>query len=101
MNKIAIYYICLILALLLSALGAMLKIMHLPFSDSLLALSLPFAIIYIVLGIQDVARSSRLTVIEKLMWITAFIFVSGIAGIVYYSRFRKNFLRREKPGLRY
>jgi hypothetical protein len=81
--------------------GASLKTLHYPYGEVLLGISLLATLVFVVIGLADVARSHRLTGIEKLMWFATFIFVSGIAGFVYYMRFRKNFLHREKPGLRY
>lgn len=83
MKNASFYLISLILALVFSVIGAFLKILHLPGGSEVLIVSMAFTLAFIVIGLMDVFRT-RIRPIEKLMWLTGFLFVSWITGIVYY-----------------
>lgn len=47
------------------------------------------SVVFIILAIYGVTQSSRFSRNEKFMWTIAFIFFSGIAGVVYLMLGRK------------
>ena len=72
------------ISLLLTITAATLKLLHKPNSDPFLLSAVISTIIYIVLAIYEVRSSPRISTIEKNMWTIAFIFMSGLAGLIYF-----------------
>ncbi len=62
---------------------------HLPRAEEFLIASIIASVVFIVLAIYEVTQSSRFSRNEKFMWTIAFIFLSGIAGVVYLMLGRK------------
>jgi hypothetical protein len=48
-----------------------------------------FALIILVLGLKDVFSNENIKMNEKMMWLTGFIFILPIAGILYFPTFRQ------------
>ena len=57
--------------------------MHKPDSDTLLLISLGAAAVFIITAILEVSQSEKIDRSEKIMWIIGFLFLTGIAGLVY------------------
>lgn len=76
-----IYLISFVLSSIFTILGAMFKILHLPFGTELLGTGYLFSLAYIILGLIDVWKRPLDTVV-KLMWLVGFIFISWITGLV-------------------
>lgn len=62
---------------------------HLPRVEEFLIASIIASVVFIILAIYGVTQSSRFSRNEKFMWTIAFIFFSGIAGVVYLMLGRK------------
>ena len=67
----------------ITLIGATLKIMHLSGAETLLAIGLITSLVFIVSAIIEVRSSNRLDHREKTMWTIAFLFLNGVAGILY------------------
>ena len=71
------------LSMAITLIGATLKIMHLSGAETLLAIGLITSLVFIVSAIIEVRSSNRLDHREKTMWTIAFLFLNGVAGILY------------------
>ena len=89
MRTTIFYFSCLLISLPFVILGALFKILHIYPGGMLLLIALCLILISIVIGVVEVMRNGRLSDIEKLKWICAFVFANGIAGIIYYLSFGK------------
>ncbi len=78
-----------IIGFIAALLGAYLKITHLEGAETLLIVSVIATLIFIVTAIYEVRTSIRIGNTEKTMWTLAFIFFSGIAGLIYLINGRK------------
>ena len=65
------------------------KLMHKPGSDSFLLISMVAASVFIITAILEVSQSEKIDRSEKIMWIVGFLFLTGIAGLVYIFSGRK------------
>lgn len=63
--------------------GAALKIMHQAGAGWLFVLSLIATVVFIISALIEIRRSPKIDHREKTMWTIAFIFMSGVTGIVY------------------
>ena len=72
-----------IISFMLSLIGAYFKITHLEGAHTLLIIGVITTLIFIVSAIYEVRTSTRIDNSEKTMWTIAFIFMSGLAGIIY------------------
>lgn len=70
-------------SLLLVIIGTVLKITHSEAADTVLAAAVISSLLFIILAIYEVNRSTRIDRMEKVMWTIGFIFMSLITGIVY------------------
>lgn len=86
-----VYIISLVLSTPFTILGAMFKILHLPFGATLLALGFIFSLVYIILGITDIWKRPLDTAV-KLMWLVGFLCISWITGLVYIFVYPKRYV---------
>ena len=80
------------ISLVLSLVGALIKILHLPGADQLLMAGIVSNGVFVVSALTEVWRSARIDKNEKIMWTIAFVFMGflgAIAGIVYLLMGRK------------
>ena len=70
-------------------LGAYLKITHHSNAELFLITGIVLTMLFIVSAIIEVRSSTRIGFNEKTMWTIAFLFLSGIAGLVYMFLGRK------------
>jgi len=77
------------ISILSTIIGAYLKIKHLEGVEILFIVGVIAIVIFIVSAIYEVRTSTRIAPSEKTMWTIAFIFFSGIAGIIYFFIGRK------------
>jgi hypothetical protein len=63
--------------------GFFLKVNHIDSADSWLLVSIISSIVFVVSALYEVRTSTRIEHTEKTMWTIAFLFFSGIAGLVY------------------
>ena len=73
-----------IISMLLTLIGAYLKITHSEGAETLLIVGVIATLIFIVSAIYEVRTSKRIPSYEKTMWTIAFIFFSGLAGLIYF-----------------
>ena len=89
MNKVTIFKVALIVTVVFNLLGILFKISHYPYQSLLLSISIITSLIFIILGLIDVFKNNNSMSYEKIMWTVGFIFLSWIAGLLYYSKFKK------------
>lgn len=65
--------------------GAMFKIMHWPYGQTLLNSWFLLTLIYIIIGIIHIMKNPELSLIYKIIWIVCFFFFHWITGLSYYS----------------
>ena len=79
-----------IASFIIALIGAYLKITHKQGAETLIIICLIANLVFIVTAIYEVSTSKRIYNFEKTMWIVAFIFFSGFAGLFYFFIGRKN-----------
>ncbi|WP_460569550.1 hypothetical protein [Flaviaesturariibacter terrae] len=89
MTKSRIVPASFILGLVFTIIGAMQKILHHANADVWMILSAVLTGVFIISTIYEVQTSKKATRAEKTLWSLAFVFFSGIAGIVYLLSARK------------
>lgn len=78
-----------IVSFIIMLIGAYLKMIHSEGAETLLILGIIAALVFIVTAIYEVRSSNKIGNTEKTMWTLAFIFFSGIAGLIYFFIGRK------------
>lgn len=73
-----------IISFTITLIGAYLKITHDAGAEALLTIGIVTVLIFIASAIYEIRTSTRIGHSEKTMWTIAFIFMSGIAGIIYF-----------------
>jgi len=71
------------LSMVVTLIAAYLKITHAEGSETLLIIGIITTFIFIVSAIYEVRASTKIPTSEKTMWTIAFIFFSGLAGLIY------------------
>jgi len=89
MKKVTVFKVSLIIAIILNILGAYFKIAHYPYGSFILSVGLIAGLGFIIPGLIDVFRNDNSKPLEKLMWTVGFVFLSGIAGLLYFPKFKK------------
>ena len=74
---------------IITLIGAYFKIMHSEGAEVLLITGLIATLVFIASAIYEVRTSNRIDHTEKTMWTIAFIFMSGITGLIYFLIGRK------------
>lgn len=72
-----------IAGLLITIIGAWMKITHATGAKNILTIGIIATAVFIVAAIYEVRTSPKIDNSEKTMWTIAFIFFSGITGLVY------------------
>lgn len=70
-------------SLILTFVGAYLKIIHAERADTWLMIGIIALLIFMATAIYEVLTSKRIDRSEKTMWTLAFIFFSSITGLIY------------------
>ena len=78
-----------IMSFIITLIGAYLKIIHAEGAEECLTIGIIVLIVFIVTAIYEVRTSRKIDNTEKTMWTTAFIFMSGLAGLIYFLIGRK------------
>jgi hypothetical protein len=78
-----------IVSFIITLIGAYLKITHSEGAETLLIIGITATLVFIVSAIYEVRTSNRIDNSEKTMWTIAFIFMSGLAGLIYFFIGRK------------
>ncbi len=69
--------------------GPLFKIMHLPFAEELLFIGIISHFLVAILAMFEIWQSGKIERIEKIMWTVAFLFLGGLAGLLYILDGRK------------
>ena len=77
------------MSFIITLIGAYLKIIHAEGAEVCLTIGIIFLIVFIVTAIFEVRTSRKIDTTEKTMWTIAFIFMSGLAGLIYFLIGRK------------
>ena len=78
-----------IISFTITLIGAYLKITHAVGAETLLMIGVVSVLVFIASAIYEIRTSARISHSEKTMWTIAFIFMSGIAGIIYFLMSRR------------
>ncbi len=89
MNRTELFRVSLIVTTVFNLLGVICKIQHFPYGGLLLGLSALASLGFVIPGLADVFDKVKYKLNEKLMWTVGFIFLSWIAGILYWPEFKK------------
>jgi ABC-type polysaccharide/polyol phosphate export permease len=89
MNKVTAFKVALMVTVVFNLLGIFFKISHYPHGSLLISISVITSLVFIILGLIDVFKNNNSKSYEKIMWTVGFIFLSWIAGLLYYSKFKK------------
>ena len=96
--KNQIFLLLLILSIGGSFSGALLKIMHAPGADILLAVGLIAGFVFAGLALWEILPTN-IQMTEKLMWVFGFIFLNWIAVILYLAVGRNRILGTRQHGI--
>ena len=77
------------LSVLLTIIGAWLKITHVQGAEEFLIISLLASAVFLFVFISDVQRSPYVNRSEKFMWTIGFIFMGWLAGLLYLIKYRR------------
>lgn len=69
--------------------GPFFKIMHLPIAEELLIFAIISHYLVAILALLEIWQSAKIESIEKIMWTIAFLFLGGLAGLLYLLLGRK------------
>lgn len=87
MDKITAFKVSLITSIVISLLGTFFKISHYPYGSPLLSIAFFVSLVFIILGLIDVFKNTNSKAHEKIMWTIGLLFLSWIAGLLYYPKF--------------
>jgi Phospholipase_D-nuclease N-terminal len=82
-----------IISIIITLIGAYLKITHTDSAETLLIIGIISTLVFIVSAIYEVRTSKRIDGTEKTMWTIAFIFMGGLTGIIYFIFGRKRIIK--------
>lgn len=89
MNKVTAIKVLLIITIVFYLLGSYFKIARYPYGHTLLWIAIIASLGFRIPGLIDVFKSENSRPMEKTMWTVGFIFLSWIAGLLYYPKFKK------------
>lgn len=81
------------LSILMTIVGAILKINHHTLATPVMAIGLILLLVFIIAAIYEVMNSSKIGGNEKFMWIFGFLFFGSISGFVYMVSARKRIIK--------
>jgi hypothetical protein len=90
-SKFSLFFITYLLCFIFIVVGALLKIFHIQAfnTELILIIGLLSNFIYIIIGIVEVSKSSKLTTNKKALWNLCFILTPAITGLFYLLNGRK------------
>jgi uncharacterized membrane protein YjdF len=83
MRKSSIVPASFIIGFVTTIIGGIQKILHKPNASVWMIISVVLIFIFMISAIYEVQTSKKATKSEKTMWSLAFVFFSGIAGLIY------------------
>jgi len=81
-----------IISFVLTILGALMKIIHLPFANIFLTIGLISLVVFIVASVNEILKSKKIEGTEKFMWIMGFLFFGMFTGLLYVLEYRKKII---------
>ena len=80
------------LSFLITIIGALMKIMHWPYSAEVMIIGLLSQLVFIIICLTEISKSDKIDGTEKFMWFIGFIFIGTITGLVYLLSARKRII---------
>lgn len=88
-NKVIAYRLSLWIGIPSILIGFYLQRTDYIFADFIIAPGAISAIVIFILGLIDVLSNNKIKTSEKIMWVSGFLFLTFIAGILYLQTFKK------------
>ena len=92
MENKQILTISLLLSIVIVIVGALLKIMHYPYSEMVIFIGFISTFVFWYIAIPEIKSSTKINGSEKFMWIFGLIFISSITSLVYLLSARKRII---------
>ena len=89
-NKVIAYILSLWIGIPTVLIGFYLHWADYIFADFVIAPGAISALVILILGLFDVLSNNKIKTLEKLMWVSGFLFFTFIAGILYLPTFKKH-----------
>ena len=70
-------------------------IMHWPGAFSIISIAYVLSIVYVIIGLLETYQSKNKSLREKGAWLIGFLFLTPIAGVMYYL----TEIKRENPSM--
>jgi hypothetical protein len=83
-----------VISLILTIIGAMMKIYHWEYSSIFLIVGILSILFYIYVGIYEVNNSNRISSSEKVLWTIGFILFSFFVGLFYLIKRQKMMINK-------
>lgn len=83
-----------VISLILTIIGAMMKIYHWEYSSIFLIVGILSILFYIYVGIYEVNNSNRISNSEKVLWTIGFISFSFFVGLFYLIKRQKMMINK-------
>lgn len=81
-----------IISFVLTIIGALMKIIHLPFANIFLTIGLLSLAFFIVVSVNEILKSKKIDGTEKFMWIMGLLFFGMFTGLLYVLEYRKKII---------
>jgi len=88
-NKVIVYRLSLWIGISTALIGFYLHRTDFILSDLVIAIGSICALIILIFGLIDIFSNNKIKKTEKIMWVSEFIFLTFIAGILYLRSFKK------------
>jgi hypothetical protein len=75
--------------LIITIIGAYLKITHTAGADIWLLIGLTLSVVFIILAIYEIITSRKVNSLEKILWTIGLVFFNTITGLIYILAGRK------------
>jgi uncharacterized membrane protein YfcA len=85
-NNFSVIYL---LSIVITFIGVFSKIKYIEHGQLILIIGVLLTLAYMILGIKEVNKSTRIKDSEKIMWTVGFIFFGFVTGLVYLLSGRK------------
>ena len=80
------------ISFLLTIIGAIFKIIHLPFANIFLSIGILTLIVFIIASINEILKSKKIDGTEKFMWVMGLLFFGTFTGFLYLLGSRKKII---------
>ena len=96
MKSIQILNVSFTASIVIVILGALIKIMHYPYSQIVMVIGLFSLLVFWFVAISEIKSSTLISGSDKFMWIIGLIFCGSIAGLVYLLSGRKRIINNNQ-----